>query len=380
MSEVPTRLLRDALRDHAAASPSSACVDAETLAAWADGVLSARERDAIESHAAGCARCQAMLAAMAKTAPAPARAWWRTPALGWIVPLTAAASAVLWFGTMEIRHTPAQSKAIATARQVSQESQASLDRRSDAPQASPATAPAGAPPTPSSAPRPAARAVAPKTMAPAIASQPVPAQPAAAETAAVGQASKPAADRAERRDAAAAREAAAAPPSTPTAVAAADASTEPPARPPSPAFAAGANAAPAPTAESARLRAAAPMMMKSIAPQPLVIPAPGATTRWRLLPGGGVERSTDGGATWQEQSTGLAVTLTGGAATSSTTCWLVGPGGIVLLTTDGRTWQRVSLPEAIDVIGVRPTDEKSATVVAAGGRTFTTTDGGKTWK
>ena len=378
MSELPTRLLRDALRDQAAASPSSACVDAETLAAWADGVLSARERDAIESHSADCARCQAMLAAMAKTAPpAPARAWWRTHALGWIVPLTAAASAVLWFGTMEIRHTPAQPETTATARQASQDPQASFDRRSAGPKDAPATAPPTAP-TPSSAPRPAARAAAPKSMAPAAAAQPVPAQPAAGRTVAAGQASEPVPDRAERRDTAAAREAAPTPASPPPAVAAADASPEPPARPTSPAFAAGANAAP--TAESARLRAAAPMVMKSIAPQPLVISAPGAITRWRLLPGGSVERSTDGGATWQGQSTGLAVTLTGGAATSSTTCWLVGPGGIVLLTTDGRTWQRVSIPEAIDVIGVRPTDEKSATVVAAGGRMFTTTDGGKTWK
>src|SRR5215471_8214903 len=328
MSEVPTRLLRDALRDHAAASPSSACVDAETLAAWADGGLSARDRGAIESHAADCSRCQAMLAAMAKTAPtAPARAWWRTPALGWIVPLTAAASTVLWFGTTQIRRTSPQPEATATARQVSQEPQASLDRRSVAPQAAPAT-PA---PAPSSAPKPTARAAAPKTIAPAAAAQPVPAQPAAPQTAAAGQASEPVADRAERRDTAAAREAAPAPVSPPPAVSAADASPEPPARQTSPAFAAGANAAPAPTAESARLRAAAPMMMKSLAPQPLVIPAPGAMTRWRLLPGGSVERSTDGGATWQEQSTGLAVTLTGGAATSSTTCWLVGPRGIVLL-------------------------------------------------
>src|SRR6188474_2969365 len=78
--------------------PADACLDADTLAAWADGALDAGALATAEAHAADCARCQAMLAAMARTAPlAPARAvapWWK-PAFRWLVPLTAAAAAVL---------------------------------------------------------------------------------------------------------------------------------------------------------------------------------------------------------------------------------------------------------------------------------------------
>src|SRR4029078_10096095 len=98
MSDVPVRLLRETLREGAASAPSAACLDADTLAAWSDGALSAADRAAAESHAASCARCPAMVAAMALTAPpAPARHWWRAGTYRWLVPLAAAAAAVvLW--------------------------------------------------------------------------------------------------------------------------------------------------------------------------------------------------------------------------------------------------------------------------------------------
>ena len=77
---------------------TDACLDTDTFAAWADGALDAGALAAAEAHAADCARCQAMLAAMARTTPlAPAQAvapWWK-PAFRWLVPLTAAAAAVL---------------------------------------------------------------------------------------------------------------------------------------------------------------------------------------------------------------------------------------------------------------------------------------------
>ncbi|MCA1650248.1 MAG: zf-HC2 domain-containing protein [Acidobacteria bacterium] len=74
------------------------CLDAETLAAWVDGALPGVERAKAEAHAADCARCQALLAAMIRTEP-EARAlepWWRkTAAVRWLAPLTAAAAAAL---------------------------------------------------------------------------------------------------------------------------------------------------------------------------------------------------------------------------------------------------------------------------------------------
>src|SRR6185503_8181078 len=108
-------------------------------------------------------------------------------------------------------------------------------------------------------------------------------------------------------------------------------------------------------------RAAARLMLKVQEP-PTDISSPNPNIRWRIVPGGGVERSVDAGSTWQAQSTGVTVTLTAGSAPAPTVCWLVGPGGIVLLSTDGRSWQRLVFPEATALSIVRATDDKTATV------------------
>ena len=103
--------------------------------------------------------------------------------------------------------------------------------------------------------------------------------------------------------------------------------------------------------------------------------------RWRIGRDGSVDHSTDGGTTWQPQSTGAAVTLRAGGSPSASVCWLVGPGGVVVLTTDeGRSWQRIAFPAAVDLTLVRATDGVTATVVATDGREFTTADGGRTWR
>ena len=102
--------------------------------------------------------------------------------------------------------------------------------------------------------------------------------------------------------------------------------------------------------------------------------------RWRLRIAGSVDRSTDGGSSWQTQPTGFATPLVNGAAPTPTICWVVGKGGIVLRSTDGATWQRVGLPDAIDLTAIRASDAINATVTAADGRVFTTGDGGTTWR
>ncbi|PYQ83732.1 MAG: hypothetical protein DMG03_12575 [Acidobacteria bacterium] len=60
---MPTRLLRETLRGRMTPASSSACIDTETLAAWSDGALSARERAAAESHASICLDAGARLVA-----------------------------------------------------------------------------------------------------------------------------------------------------------------------------------------------------------------------------------------------------------------------------------------------------------------------------
>ena len=91
------RLLRQSLKIPPAGA-TDACLDAETLAAWADGGLSSEELESAELHVADCARCQAMVAGIVRSAanaplPEPAPRRW----LAWLVPLTAAAAALaIW--------------------------------------------------------------------------------------------------------------------------------------------------------------------------------------------------------------------------------------------------------------------------------------------
>src|SRR5204862_5305300 len=58
-------------------------------------------------------------------------------------------------------------------------------------------------------------------------------------------------------------------------------------------------------------------------PSEIVSSNPGS--RWRIIGGGAVQRSMDGGATWQVQQTGVNVALTAGDSPSPSVCWLVGP-------------------------------------------------------
>lgn len=86
-----------------------ACLDAETLAAWADGGLTGQAAAAAELHASNCARCLTILASMERSAP-PAAAgseWTRARLLRWLVPLTAAATALaIWVAVPDRPITP----------------------------------------------------------------------------------------------------------------------------------------------------------------------------------------------------------------------------------------------------------------------------------
>ena len=106
-------------------APASAeCLDAERLAAWSEGALDSEAARSVETHLAGCARCQALAAVFARTEPAPAasvspgvvipmrRRW----SMGWIAPLAAAAAAAtLWIVWPGRQIGPASESTIATA-------------------------------------------------------------------------------------------------------------------------------------------------------------------------------------------------------------------------------------------------------------------------
>jgi photosystem II stability/assembly factor-like uncharacterized protein len=125
-------------------------------------------------------------------------------------------------------------------------------------------------------------------------------------------------------------------------------------------------------AESSRVLAFA------TAPETIIVSS-NPSTRFRLLRGGGVQRSADAGATWQTEVTGATDTLTAGSSPSPSVCWLIGPSGMVLLSTDGRSWRRRPFPESVDLRSIAASDSDNATVTTADGRAFVTSDGGQTW-
>ena len=321
---VPDPLLRRAARDADGPGLSSSCLEPDVLAAWADGALSAPEVHALETHAAACGRCRTLLAAMVQSEPprTPAHAWWKVPVLRWAAPLAAVAGGLLLWVAIDRQpnralDSPAQSAPPATVAESKAvpEAVAAVRAETDALKAAPQ-----------------AQAKAKDAAAP-----PATEQAAAART-------RPSGTLTDSVEARRSGQSAAAP------------------APP---------ASPAPT-EPSRFAA------KAMAIDATVI-SPDSSSRWRIGPPGTIERSTDGGRTWNAQPVDTNTRLVAGVSPASSTCWVVGAAGTVLRTTDGRTWQRLSAPDPADLVAVTAKDADTATVTTADGRSFTTTDGGLTW-
>jgi len=358
-------LLRETLRGRMTPDPAAGCLDSEALAAWSEGTLDPRARDAVERHAADCARCQALLAAMARTEPQPSRSrWWRPSTFGWLAPLAAAAAAILLWINLPPSSIDRAVDTTRVAKSVALPRDATLPPPAQPPPI--VTVPERNAVAPADRRRVGAAGgrVAPKT---------VPAPPRVADETidAISQ----------KKDA---------PQASPLAGSkGAPADTRETVTAPS----AGAVAGGLPRGDETLTSASkiqpsqksgfADMTADSLMRRALVlleIVSPDPSMRWRLLPAGQVARSIDRGVTWQTQSTGASIMLTAGSAPAPTVCWLVGPGGVVVLSTDGATWQRLAFPDASDLIAVRATDAVNATVTTADGRTFRTTDGGKSWR
>jgi len=318
---------------------SGACLEADVLAALADGSLSNDERAAAEAHAADCDRCLAVVAAIARTAPPASTsvkpAWLQ---LRWLVPLTTAAVAVtVWvlIQTPErIPPGPAQQEAAN------------------------AIEPSAAPAAPSGEASSPARDALKKEKQ---------------ETAAVPRAQAP--DTQARRSAKSDQKK-----SSEQRSALDRLDRVPPAR----------TAAPPPPASPLPREAAKPLarpemkderakQLASAAAAGVVILSPDIGSRWRIA-GPTVERSLDAGRTWHSQATGAAADLLAGSSPSANVCWIVGRAGTVLLTTDGESWRRLESPDiGADLLTVTARDASTATITASNGRTYQTTDAGRTW-
>jgi len=360
--------LLTSMQGHSHTDASSACLDAERLAAWLENQLTPAERSAAESHAASCARCQAMLAAMARTASA-ADAWasaeerprsWVFRFAPWMAALGAAAVLAVMVANLPRTEPPLESQAA-----FSQDSAPTpIDALKDAPVAVQA-------PKEIAAEQRRARADS--------AESPPSARP---------QAPSPLAKTTEARQMAAAdakvkQEKPAAPPplarSEPELAAVA-----PPAQgqaaPPPRVTQVGERAPERQAFGAARSAAARDALAENVILAPVLIQSGEANVRWRIMGGTVVQHTADGGATWTTQDVRVEAPLVAGSAPTASVCWLVGRQGTVFVTADGRTWQRVTSPPAADLIGVTSTGADSATVTAADGRSFTTSDRGRTWR
>jgi hypothetical protein len=398
--------LETVLRDRRGAG-SAACVDAERLAAWVDGSLDPVEVAEIDAHVADCARCQTVVAALARAEPAPVpsvvpfaqKSKWR-----WVAPVAigSVAAAILIWTTWPQR-------------------QASVPDRKETARLEPAVPQAARPPVSSS---PVDELKMPAATADT-------ARASTAQGPRVAQAPKP------QGRAIAAEPPAPSPAPTPTLDALSASSPTPPPAAPAPApqsavTLSGAQAAPAPTGppavtEQVTVQAAGgvsagagraagqspslPLASREVSAGTVAIARiieivpPEATTpagaggrggggrgglgfgrgtqgqvRWRILPSGSVERTADAGVSWQSISIDPQLRVTGGAASSPAVCWLIGPNGVVLRTIDGVKFDLVAFPEATTLSSIRVSDGDHATVTTADGRTFTTTDGGASWQ
>ena len=106
---------------------------------------------------------------------------------------------------------------------------------------------------------------------------------------------------------------------------------------------------------------------------------------WRITDNRFVERTTNGGRTWQGQGLGTQADLLAGSAPSANVCWVVGRDGVVYMTKDARngnkvTWNEVTARVSADLVAVSAKSARSAVVTTADGQEFETHDGGKKWK
>jgi hypothetical protein len=305
-------------------NPPGACLDAEILAAWADGSLSSSQRTAAEMHAADCDRCLAVLAAIARTDPPPSvaedRRWF---SVRWLVPLaTAAVGMAAWI------LVPQQTPPAPDGPSAAVVSPAAPAVAQDAFKVEPPPAERDR----NAAPQRSVDALQDKASPPSVLARPK------------EQLQARAADGSLRKDASAERSAA---------------------------------ATAAPRAEVLEGRAFSVEQTKK--DERSVIRSPDAAIQWRV-DGAAVERSVDNGATWRAQATGTTVDLLAGTSPNAAVCWIVGRRGTVLLTTDGATWRRLPFPDTgVDIVAVTAQDSGNATITTSGGRTYHTADGGKTW-
>jgi hypothetical protein len=417
-SEPLDAILRRAMRSQPGpATPE--CADAESLAAYSDRSLAARERERLETHFADCARCQILLADIARADESARIAksagevpWYRRWRLA--IPALAAAAAVLVF--ISIRRpanvAPRNDQIVAMAEHEAPAENLAAKLPAPVPAAAPSapvSVAAAAPsneiamnePKPEAAPRAQAmRPSAPGSLkgsveafgageliarhAPAANVQ---AQPTATTTPESVAAQGYSADSVSREAVVAA-----APQTTARSAAVGGMLAEPAAATNTRAFGAlgtGSGAIVATTRGGGAVGAVAGAAVgTTVATSPsdasasatlVTISAPDQSVSWIAGKNGMILRR-DADRRTHPQHSGASTDLIAGAAPSTTVCWIVGRSGTIVRTTDGgEHWTLILAPTADNLAAVTASDANDATITAAGGRSFATSDGGASW-
>ena len=119
-------------------------------------------------------------------------------------------------------------------------------------------------------------------------------------------------------------------------------------------------------------------LAKSVAPN--IVSAPDSSAQWRFSSAGLIEHSTNAGATWTIQPSGVVTDLLAASAPSTKVCWIVGRDSTILRTTDaGAHWTKLPSPAQSDIVGIFAVNKNQATVTTTTHQTFTTRDAAKTW-
>lgn len=107
--------------------------------------------------------------------------------------------------------------------------------------------------------------------------------------------------------------------------------------------------------------------------------SPDGSVAWQIGASGTIMRSMNSGP-WLAQRSGVTMDLLAGSAPSNDVCWMAGKSGTIVRTLNrGARWQLVSPPSRDNFAAINATDSNNATVTAANGQRFTTHDGGVTW-
>jgi hypothetical protein len=118
-------------------------------------------------------------------------------------------------------------------------------------------------------------------------------------------------------------------------------------------------------------------LRKAMVAPPFEVTAPGVRLR---VVSGRFDRSSDGGATWTTERTGVATRVLSGDCPTAEVCWLAGDAGQVFVRAAGGTWADRPIADAhVGVVAIKSSSPDAAAATLADGRRFSTTDAGRSW-